>query len=74
MQIYRVGLWLLCTAFPLIAIYPFTKFDLNGNSSFKVICRTSFCDGWTDRQSGDYMLPPSWSIKIVHVLLYDEKL
>jgi len=30
---------------PLIAIFLYTKFDLNGNSSFKVICRTRKCDG-----------------------------
>ena len=34
---------------------------LNANSSFKVICPTR---NMTDRQSGDYMLPPLGSIKI----------
>jgi len=53
MLIYSVGLWFLCTALPLIAILLYSKFDLNGNSSFKVICRTRFCDGQTDGQSGD---------------------
>ena len=28
-----------------------TKFNLNGNSSFKVICRTRYCDGQTDGKS-----------------------
>jgi len=39
------------------------QFDLNGNSSFKVICRTKFLD----TQSGYYMLPPSGSIKTMLV-------
>jgi len=46
-------------ALPLTAIYLYTKFDLNANSSLKVICRTRY---WTDGQSGDYMLPPLGSI------------
>jgi len=28
-----------------------TKFNLNGNSSFKVICQTRYCDGQTDGKS-----------------------
>jgi len=49
----------LCTALPLTAIYLYTKFDLNGNSSFKVICRTRYrTDRWTERQSDNYMLLP----------------
>jgi len=29
----------------------------------KVICRTRYrTDGQTDRQSGDYMLPPLWTL------------
>jgi len=48
LSIYRVGLWFLCTALPLIAIYLYTctKFDLNGNSSFKVICRMARRTKW----------------------------
>ena len=34
----------LGSALPLNAIYLYTKFDLNGNNSFKVICRTSYWD------------------------------
>ena len=45
------------TALLLIDTYLYNKFDLNGNSCFKVICRTRFCDRLTDGQSGDYMLP-----------------
>ena len=52
------------TALLLIDTYLYNKFDLNGNSRFKVICRTRFCDRLTDRQSGDYMLPPSGRIKM----------
>ena len=51
---------------PLIAIYLYTKFYLNGNSSFKVI---SGQGTRTDGQSGDYMLPPSESIKMATVML-----
>jgi len=29
---------------------------------FEVIRRTRYCDGRTDGQSGDYVLPPSGSI------------
>jgi len=57
----RVGLWFLGSALPLIAIYLYSKFYLNANSSFKVICRTRY---HTDGQSGDYMLPPLGSIKM----------
>jgi len=32
-SIYRVALWLLYTALPLTAIYLYTKFHLNANSS-----------------------------------------
>jgi len=35
---------------------------LNATNSFKLICRTRY---WTDGQSGDYMLSPSGSIKVV---------
>jgi len=49
------------TALPLIAIYLYTKFYLNANRSFKVICRTRYR---MYRQSGDYMLHPLGSIKI----------
>ena len=50
--IYRVGLWLLGSALPLIAIYIYTKFYLNAKSSFKVICQTRYrqTDGRTDKQ------------------------
>jgi len=41
------------TALPLIAIYLYTKFYLNANSSFKVIRQTRYR---TDRQSGVFML------------------
>ena len=60
--IYGVGLWFLGSIFPLIAIhlYTYTKFYLNANSSFKVICRTKYR---TDGQSGDFTIPPSWCIK-----------
>jgi len=64
----RVGLWLSGSALPLIAIYLHTKFYLNANSSFEVICWTRYqmdgrMDGRTDvRQSGHYMLPPLGSI------------
>jgi len=34
----------LGSALPLNAIYLYTNFDLNGNNSFKVICRTSYWD------------------------------
>ena len=66
-QIRRVGLWFFGSALPLrlIAIYLYTKFYLNANSSFKVIFRTRYqAEEQTDRQSGDYMLPPLWTIKI----------
>jgi len=36
------------SALPLIAIYLYTKFDLNANSCFKVICRT-----WYRAKHGD---------------------
>jgi len=60
-NIYRVGLWFLSSALPLVAIYLFTKFHLNANSSFKVICRTG---NRTNGQNGDYMLPPLGRIKM----------
>ena len=45
------------TTLPLIAIFLYTKFDLNGNSIFSsLVCSV------TDGQSGDYMLPISGSI------------
>ena len=48
-----------------LSIYMYTKFNLNVNSSFKVICRTRYLmDGRTDRQSGDYMLAPLGSIQV----------
>ena len=59
-EISRVGLWFLGSALPLrlIAIYLYTKFYLNANSSFKVIFRTRYqVEEQTDGQSGDYMLP-----------------
>ena len=49
------GRCMVIGSLPLIAIYLYTKFYLNANSSFKVICRI-------DGQSGDYMLPPLGSI------------
>jgi len=52
----------LGSALPLIAIYIYTKFDLNGNSSFKAICWTRYRDRQMDGQSGDYMLSSSGSI------------
>ena len=66
-QISRVGLWFLGSALPLIAIYLYTKFYLNANSSFKVICRIRYR---TDGQRGDYMLPPLGSIKILLYMDY----
>jgi len=63
-------LWFLGSALTRIAIYLYTctKFDLNANSSFNVICRTRYrTDRWTDGQSGDYnMLPPLESIILLH--------
>ena len=47
-KMYRVWLWFVGSALPLIAIYLNTKFYLNGNSSFKVICRTRYQDGRKD--------------------------
>ena len=47
-KMYRVWLWFVGSALPLIAIYLNTKFDLNGNSSFKVIGRTRYQDGRKD--------------------------
>ena len=47
---------------PLNAIYLYTKFYLNANSSSKVICQTRYHTGG---QCGDYMLPPLRSINIV---------
>ena len=46
-------------ALPLIAIYLYTKFYLNANSSFKLFAGqgTGRMDGQTDRQSSGYMLP-----------------
>ena len=58
-----------CALF-LIAIYLYTKFDLNANSSFKVICRTRYP---TDGQSGDYMLPPLGSMNIINEILQHNK-
>ena len=55
-------LWFLGSALSLIAIYLYTKFDLNGNSSFKVICRTRYRDGRTKRR---LYAPPSESITIL---------
>jgi len=51
-NIYMVCLWLLYISLPLtvIYIYIYTKFDLNGNSSFEVICRTRYREGWTEGQ------------------------
>ena len=52
-QICRKGLWFLGSILPLIAIYLYTKFKLNTNSSFKVICWTRYrTDRQTDGQSG----------------------
>ena len=49
-EIYRVGLWFLGCALSLIAIYLYTKFYLNAQSSFKVICQTRYwTNGRTDR-------------------------
>jgi len=48
----------------LIAIYLYTKFDLNGNSSFKVIWRTRYRDGQTDKIAATIMLPPSGGLKM----------
>ena len=46
------GLWFLGSALPLIAIYLYTKFYLNVNSSLKVICQTRYrIDRWTDGQT-----------------------
>jgi len=39
----------LGSALPLIAIFLYTKLDLNANSSFKVICRTRYRDGRTEK-------------------------
>ena len=47
------GRCMVLGSLPLIAIYLYTKFYLNANSSFKVICLTR-CR--TDGQSGNYML------------------
>ena len=41
----------MAIALPLIAIYLYTKFYLNANSKFKVICPTWYrTDGWTKRR------------------------
>ena len=60
--LYRVGLWFMSNALPLIAIYLYTEFYLNANSSFKGICRTRYR---TEGQSGDYMLPTLGRIIII---------
>ena len=42
-----------------------SRYQVLFNSSFKVICRARYqMDGRTDRQRGDYMLPPLGSIKM----------
>jgi len=46
-QICRVGLWFLGSALPLIGIYIYTKYDLNANSSFKLLAGQG--TGRTDR-------------------------
>ena len=48
--VYNVWLWFLGSALTLIAICLYTKFDLNGNCSFKVICRIMYRDGQTKRR------------------------
>ena len=49
--IYKVGLWFLGSALPLIVIYLYTKSYLDANSSFKDICRTKYCmDGQTKQR------------------------
>jgi len=53
--IYRVGLWFLGYALPLIAIYLYTKFYLNATSSIKISFGIQGSVR-TDGQSGDYML------------------
>jgi len=61
-----VGLWFLGSALPLIAIYILTKFHLNVNSSFKVICQTRYqTDGQKDKQTDKAatMILPLGSIK-----------
>jgi len=52
------------------AIYLYTKFYLNANSSYKVIFQTRYrkdgrMDRGTDGQRGDDMLPPLGSIKML---------
>ena len=38
--IYRVGLWLLCNALPLTAIYLYTKFQFNPFYTFQDMAKT----------------------------------
>ena len=56
----QVELWFLGSALSLIAIYLYTKFDLNANSSFKVIFKTRYHDGQTDGQSDDIGEHNNW--------------
>jgi len=58
-NMHYCGYWVL--PFLLIAIYLYTKFYFNANSSFKVICQTRY---WTDgltngrtKGQGDSYLP-----------------
>ena len=63
-QICRVWLWFLGSVLPLIAIYLYTKFYLNANSSFKVICQTRYrTDGQMDKEA-TICFPPLGSIKM----------
>ena len=45
-----------------IYIYIYTKFDLKATVVLKLFAGQG--TGRTDGQSGDYMLPPLWSLKI----------
>jgi len=58
---YRVEMWFLFTALPLIAIYIYTKFHIN-------YLLDKVPDGRTDGQISDYMLPPLGSIIILYNL------
>ena len=40
LEIYRVGLWFLCIALPLTAIYLYTKFHFNLLCTFQDMART----------------------------------